>query len=74
MSLVIAAATIISAGQTFACTPTHVWDCDGPVWCAEGPRIRRPGIAAREIDGTCWQGQPCPEAHGTAARDAWCGD
>lgn len=50
---VILAASIVAAGQTFTCTPTHVWDGDGPVWCAEGPHLRIAGIAAREMDGTC---------------------
>jgi endonuclease YncB( thermonuclease family) len=46
------AAKIIAAGATFACTPIAVWDGDGPVWCAEGPRIRLHGIAAREVRHT----------------------
>jgi endonuclease YncB( thermonuclease family) len=54
MSLVLfLTASIMPAGQTFECTPIRVWDGDGPVWCAEGSRIRLSGIAAREIDGTC---------------------
>ncbi len=53
------AASIVAAGQSFTCTPTHVWDGDGPVWCAEGPHIRIAGIAAREMDGTCRPNQPC---------------
>jgi len=64
------AASIIVAGLIFACTPTHVYDGDGPIWCAEGPRIRLSGIAAREIDGTCIRGHPCPRASGIAARNA----
>lgn len=66
------AALLISAipsGQPFECTPTHVWDGDGPVWCAEGPRIRLSGIAARELEGTCSTGHPCPDADPIAARD-----
>src|SRR5687767_12542809 len=51
---------IVASGQSFACTPTAVWDGDGPIWCAEGPKIRLAGIAAREIDGTCKKGHPCP--------------
>lgn len=51
--LSLLAATVIAAGQTFTCTPTRVWDGDGPVWCAEGPRLRIAGIVAREMDGTC---------------------
>lgn len=60
---------IVAAGQGFICTPTRVWDGDGPIWCAEGPRIRLAGIAAREADGTCRQNQPCPRASAAQARD-----
>ena len=70
MSFLLAAALIIPAGESFVCTPTRVWDGDGPLWCAEGPRIRLSGIAAREIDETCRSNQPCPSAGGVAARDA----
>lgn len=66
----IGAVTVVPAGQTFTCTPVRVWDGDGPVWCAEGPRIRLAGIAAREMDGTCRSNQPCPPASATQARDA----
>jgi endonuclease YncB( thermonuclease family) len=70
MSLfLLAAAAIVPAGQTFTCTPTRVWDGDGPVWCAEGPRVRLSGIAAREIDGSCKPNHPCPDAGATEARD-----
>jgi endonuclease YncB( thermonuclease family) len=62
-------AAVVSAGQTFTCTPTAVWDGDGPIWCAEGPRIRIAGVAAREIDGTCRANQPCPAVGGIDARD-----
>ena len=48
--------SIVAAGQTFTCTATHVWDGDGPMWCAEGPKIRLAGIAARDIDETCKRG------------------
>jgi len=67
--LIFVAVQIVAAGHSFTCTPTRVWDGDGPVWCAEGPRIRLAGIAAREIDGSCRSGQPCPAASATAARD-----
>lgn len=59
----------VAAQATFICTPVRVWDGDGPIWCAEGPRVRLAGIAAREIDGTCRPGHPCPAASGVAARD-----
>lgn len=69
MSLLILVAAIVPSGQVFTCTPTRVWDGDGPIWCAEGPRIRLSGIAAREIDGSCEPGHPCPLADPVAARD-----
>jgi endonuclease YncB( thermonuclease family) len=68
--LAFLAASVVAAGQSFTCTPTHVWDGDGPVWCAEGPHVRIAGIAAREIDGTCKPNQPCPDASATVARDS----
>lgn len=58
---------VVPRGQIFECTPTHVWDGDGPIWCAEGPRLRLAGIAAREIDETCSRGHPCPQATGQEA-------
>jgi len=64
-----AAAPVVASGRTFSCTPTAVWDGDGPIWCAEGPKIRIAGIAAREIDGSCRPGQPCPAVSGLDARD-----
>lgn len=68
--LLLSALQVVPAGQTFQCTPTRVWDGDGPVWCAEGPRLRIAGIAARESDGTCRTYQPCPPASADQARDA----
>ena len=62
-------AAVVPSGTSFTCTPTHVWDGDGPIWCAEGPKIRLSGIAAREMDGLCRSNQPCPAASAVAARD-----
>jgi len=64
-----APAQIVPAGQTFQCTPTAVYDGDGPVWCAEGPKVRIAGVAAREMDGTCRSNQPCPLVNAIEARD-----
>ncbi len=50
-SVATAEVPIIPSGEIFTCTPTHVWDGDGPIWCEEGPRLRLAGIAARELDG-----------------------
>lgn len=69
-TMLLAIAAIVTSGTSFVCTPTHVWDGDGPIWCAEGPKIRLAGIAAREIDGVCNPGHPCPTTSGPAARDA----
>ncbi len=60
---------IVPAGKSFDCTPRKVWDGDGPIHCAEGARIRLAGIAAREMDGSCKPGHPCPDASAPAARD-----
>lgn len=60
---------IIPAGQAFTCTPVRVWDGDGPIWCAEGPRVRLAAIGVREIDGSCRRHQPCPAMSGVAARE-----
>jgi len=68
---------VVAAGTTFQCTPVAVYDGDGPIWCAEGPKIRLRGIAARElrfdrgrmIDAGCKPGHPCPDRSGVEARD-----
>jgi hypothetical protein len=60
---------IVAAGEDFRCTPTAVWDGDGPIWCAEGPKIRIAGVAAREIGGSCRSNQPCPSVSGIDARN-----
>jgi hypothetical protein len=69
-SVAFATVPIIPSGQSFMCTPTHVYDGDGPIWCKEGPRVRLAGVAAREMDETCKRKHPCPEASGEDARDA----
>jgi endonuclease YncB( thermonuclease family) len=70
LSLLLALApVIITNGHTFTCTPTRIWDGHVPIWCAQEPRIRLAGIAAREMDETCRRGHPCPKATGRAARD-----
>lgn len=51
----------------FACTPVSVWDGDGPIVCAEGPHVRLAAISARERDGSCRRGHPCPRASGIDA-------
>lgn len=70
LSIVLAAVMIVPASKPFTCTPVQVWDADGSIWCAEGPRIRLHGIAAREMDGTCRAGHPCPDMPPIPARRA----
>lgn len=69
MMIPLWAAQIVAAGATFSCTPVAIWDGDGPIWCAEGPKVRIAGVAAREIDESCRPSQPCPSVGGVAARD-----
>jgi hypothetical protein len=64
---------VVAGGESFTCTPVKVWDGDGPIHCAEGPKVRLAGIAAREMDGSCSPGHPCPEASAEAARDTLAG-
>lgn len=69
MNLLLMLAPVVIAGTSFTCTPVQLWDGDGPIWCAEGPKIRLAGIAAREIDESCKPRHPCPAAGGKEARD-----
>ena len=62
-------AKVVASGAAFTCTPTAVYDGDGPIWCAEGPKIRLAGIAAREMDGICKPHHPCSTAGAQQARD-----
>ena len=67
------AATTVASGSRFNCTAVAVWDGDGPIWCAEGPRIRLAGVAARELDNSCRPGHPCPGPSGLVARNTLVG-
>lgn len=64
-----ASSPIVPSGTSFQCDAIRVWDGDGPILCAGGVKIRLHNIAAREIDGSCRPGHPCPKASGIAARD-----
>jgi endonuclease YncB( thermonuclease family) len=61
---------VVPAGEVFQCTPIAVFDGDGPIRCREGISIRLQGVAAREMDGSCTPGHPCPAADPISARDA----
>ena len=65
-----------SQAGTFTCTAISVHDGDGPIHCLErgadgkAIKIRLQAIAAREIDETCRDNQPCPAASAASARAA----
>lgn len=62
--------TVESPAQpaSFPCRVVSVHDGD-TLRCADGTRIRLHAVAAREIDGTCSPGHPCPSASAESARD-----
>lgn len=76
--MMLLALAVVAAGTSFTCTPISVWDGDGPIKCAEGPKIRLAAIAAREVrwtgttmvDAGCRRHHPCGPAAGPDARDA----
>jgi len=59
----------VANGGTFACTVASVSDGD-TLRCADGTRVRLSAIAARESDGSCRPGHPCPSATAAAAKAA----
>lgn len=59
-----------TADLLFRCTVTGVHDGDGPIYCAEGEKIRLTAVAAKELDDTCSPGHPCPSASGADAKAA----
>jgi endonuclease YncB( thermonuclease family) len=52
----------------FECQVTRVHDGD-TLTCSSGVRVRLNAINARELDGSCGTGHPCPAASANAARD-----
>lgn len=61
--------TSVEARNGFTCAVSHVHDGD-TLRCADGTRVRLHAIAAREIDGSCRPGHPCPQASGAEAKRA----
>lgn len=53
----------------FTCEVSDVHDGD-TLRCADGVRVRLHAVAARELDGTCSPGHPCPAASAESARAA----
>lgn len=54
---------------SFTCEVSDVHDGD-TLRCADGARVRLHAVAARELDGTCSPGHPCPAASAESARAA----
>ena len=40
----------LGSPQTFACTVTRVHDGDGPLWYAEGPKVRIASVQAPDFE------------------------
>ena len=51
----------MKSNQAFACTVASITDGD-TLRCTDGTRVRIAGINAREHDGNCNVGAPCPSA------------
>lgn len=54
------------ARADFSCAVASITDGD-TLRCRDGSRIRLHAVAARETDGTCSPGHPCPSASAEAA-------
>jgi len=52
----------------FECRVARVHDGD-TLTCSSGVRVRLNAINARELNGSCGTGHPCPSASAAAARD-----
>lgn len=66
---------VARSSETFTCTVASVTDGDTFRCLEEGEdsrqiRVRLSGVAARERDGTCTAGHPCPAASAEAATAA----
>lgn len=59
------AAAIPPASQ-FSCQVSRITDGD-TLRCADGTRVRLHAVAARESDGSCRRGHPCPSASASDA-------
>ena len=59
---------VVGLPSPFICQVQRVHDADGPLWCASGAKIRVAGVNAREVDGSCRHGAPCPTMRHASAR------
>ena len=56
----------VGGADSFACAVSSIADGD-TLRCADGTRVRLHAVAARETDGSCSPGHPCPSASAGAA-------
>lgn len=57
------------SARDFRCQVASITDGD-TLRCQDGTRIRLHAIAARETDGSCSPGHPCPSASASVSREA----
>ncbi len=65
----LASAQVSRPAYDFACDVAHVNDGD-TLRCQDGTRVRLHAVAARETDGSCSPGHPCPTASASMSRAA----
>jgi endonuclease YncB( thermonuclease family) len=63
--IALAAPNAVPAGR-FECEVSKIVDGD-TLHCSDGVKIRLHAVAARERDGSCTEGHPCPTASAEAA-------
>ena len=68
-TLTAASAEAETGAYDFACEVAYVNDGD-TLRCQDGTRVRLHAIAAREIDGSCSPGHPCPSASAAESTSA----
>lgn len=65
----LVSAQVSGPAYDFACDVAYVNDGD-TLRCQDGTRVRLHGISARETDGSCSPGHPCPAASASMSRAA----
>ncbi|WP_267414302.1 hypothetical protein [Sphingomonas sp. GC_Shp_4] len=58
--MLLAMMLAVGAGHPFSCTVTHVHDCDGPLWCSTGIKVRVAGVRASDFTSA----EPCRRTDG----------
>lgn len=61
-------AVTLAGADVFTCHVASITDGD-TLRCLDGTRVRLNAVAAREVDGSCTPGHPCPQASAQEATD-----